>query len=360
MPYFMDFHIFDKVTVDEVKQAHVADKSVQNRHGVKYHQFWVNEDMGTVFCLMEGPDAESCARVHREAHGNVACNITEVKKGFYEQFMGEGATLDHGLVLNPDGQVDTGQRYLLVVDLVHRTKASPLGEFKKLLKPSRPAVIVSNAIREFCGNRVRNDWDDSILGVFAEEDNAVLCALEIQKLLNPLKGTLSFKIGLSLGQPMSRQQGFFEESLREAKMLNVVAREGQLVIDFNTRKNSPAKHRASSDPDVRILSPTQRGFLKSFFELIQTHLNDSQFSVNFMTRELGVSRPQLYRRIVEITGRSPNQFIRDMRLRKALVLLLENRFSVSEIAYEVGFGTPSYFTKRFQEKYGVAPSKIAG
>ncbi len=360
MPYYMDFHIFDKVTVEEVKQAHMADQSVQSRLGVKYHQFWVNEELGTVFCLIEGPDAEACQQVHREAHGNVACNITEVKKGFYQQFMGREANLDHGMVLKPDGQLDTGQRYLLVVDLVYLTNITPLEDYQKLPNPSSPAVIISNVVREYGGNTIRNHWDDSKLGVFDSEEKALKGALEIKKLLSSLKETVSFKMGLSLGQPMSQNHGFFEAALRNAQMLNVVAEEGQLIVDFEIEKNAPGIQQATSDPEVRILSASQQTFLKSFFILIQKHLNDSSFSVNFMTSELGISRPQLYRRIVEITGRSANHFIRDIRLRKALSLLLENRYSVSEIAYEVGFGTPSYFTKRFQEKYGVAPSKIAG
>ena len=360
MPYFMDFHIFEQITVDEVKQAHIADRSVENRHGVKVHQFWVNEDLGTVICLMEGPSAEACSRVHQEAHGNVACNITEVKEGFYEKFMGERPGLDHGLVLKPDGKVDDGLRYLMVADLVHRTNASHSGEFQKLLTPSRPAVIVTNAIVEYGGSVIRNDWDDSILGVFSEPNDAVQGALEISRLLCPMEEMLRFKIGLSQGKPMSRDEGFFEESLRDAKVLNLVAEDKQIVLDFDAQRVAPDLRKAALGHGVRILSLAHRTFLKSFFDLVQRHLNDPGFSVNFITEALGISRPQLYRRIVEISGRSPNQFIRDIRLRKALSLIHENRYSVSEIAYEVGFGTPSYFAKRFQEKYGIAPSKVAG
>lgn len=360
MPYFMDFHIFDQVTVEEVKQAHVADRSVQNRFGVKYLQFWVNVDMGTVFCLMEGPSAEACAKVHHEAHGNVACNITEVQKGFYEMFMGEAPLLDHGLVLKQNGRVDSGQRYLMVVDLVNLTRVSHPGEFKKLLKSSRPQEIVSNAIQEFKGTEIKNQWDNSILAVFNEEDFALLCAMEIRKLLGDLSESVRYKIALAIGQPVSEHQGFFEESLAECQRLNVVAQEGEVVVDTRIRVPQKLKDRIEAEPGIRQLTQLQSSFAQMFFELVTKHLNDSNFSVNFMTSQLGISRPQLYRKITELTGRSPNQFLRDIRLRKALALIRENKYNVSEIAYEVGFGNPSYFTKRFQEKYGVSPSKVAG
>ena len=54
MPLFMDFHKFDKITIEDVKTDHIADLSVQAKYGVKYHQFSVNREAGTVFCLMEG------------------------------------------------------------------------------------------------------------------------------------------------------------------------------------------------------------------------------------------------------------------------------------------------------------------
>lgn len=54
----MDFHKFEKVTLDDVRSAHTADEAIQEKYGVKYHQYWVNEKEGTVFCLVESPDAE--------------------------------------------------------------------------------------------------------------------------------------------------------------------------------------------------------------------------------------------------------------------------------------------------------------
>src|SRR5688572_33295233 len=102
----MDFHKGLFVTVEDVKNAHIADERIQEKYGVKYHQFWVNEEAGAVFCLMEGPDKEACAAVHREAHGNIACSIVEVEPGFFNTLMGNGHRVDNGLVIYDDGMVD--------------------------------------------------------------------------------------------------------------------------------------------------------------------------------------------------------------------------------------------------------------
>ena len=82
MPLFMDVHDIDGgVAVSDVAQAHQADLKTQGRYGVNYLQYWVDEESGKVFCLVDSPDAESAALVHREAHGLVAQSIYPVQEG---------------------------------------------------------------------------------------------------------------------------------------------------------------------------------------------------------------------------------------------------------------------------------------
>jgi hypothetical protein len=82
MPLFMDTHEIDGgVAADAVAQAHLADLKTQDRYGVRYLRYWVNEREGKVFCLVDAPDAEAANRVHREAHGLVADSIHPVVEG---------------------------------------------------------------------------------------------------------------------------------------------------------------------------------------------------------------------------------------------------------------------------------------
>ena len=78
MPLYMDVHHLGAVTEADVAQAHAADLATQDQHGVSYKKYWVNEATGTIFCLVEAPDADSANRVHKEAHGLVADEIFEV------------------------------------------------------------------------------------------------------------------------------------------------------------------------------------------------------------------------------------------------------------------------------------------
>lgn len=83
MPLFMDVHeqLPEGVTFDDVAGAHAADLEVQDRYGVRYLRYWVDETSGKAFCLAEAPDADAAAAVHREAHGLVAERIHEVREG---------------------------------------------------------------------------------------------------------------------------------------------------------------------------------------------------------------------------------------------------------------------------------------
>jgi len=82
MPLFMDVHhLSDKVTLDDVAKAHAADLQVQGDHDVHYLRYWVNEEQGKIFCLVDAPDTEAANAVHREAHGLVADEIYPVAEG---------------------------------------------------------------------------------------------------------------------------------------------------------------------------------------------------------------------------------------------------------------------------------------
>jgi Protein of unknown function (DUF4242) len=82
VPLYMDVHNMEGgVSASDVAGAHQKDVETQDQYGVNYKKYWVDESQGKIFCLVEAPDAETAARVHREAHGLVADEIYEVQEG---------------------------------------------------------------------------------------------------------------------------------------------------------------------------------------------------------------------------------------------------------------------------------------
>ncbi len=82
MPLYIDHHKnLEGLTAEAVAEDHKKDLEVQDKHGAKALKYWFNEEKGEVYCLFEAPNAEAAEAVHREAHGNVADEIIEVKEG---------------------------------------------------------------------------------------------------------------------------------------------------------------------------------------------------------------------------------------------------------------------------------------
>ena len=101
-----------------------------------------------------------------------------------------------------------------------------------------------------------------------------------------------------------------------------------------------------------------KDFVEKFKALIDAKMGDSNLNVEDLGKDMGLSRVQLYRKIKSLTNYSPNELLRIARLKKAASLLASSDMTVSEIGYEVGFSSPSYFTKCYKEQFGESPTDL--
>jgi signal transduction histidine kinase/DNA-binding response OmpR family regulator len=120
------------------------------------------------------------------------------------------------------------------------------------------------------------------------------------------------------------------------------------------RKKLQARYAQVSDTSE--VSDTLNPFLQKFYSLVEKELSNPDLDMNQLCRSLGMSRSQVFRKLKALTGKSASHFIRSIRLQQAKKLLATSDLTVSEIAYEVGFTSPSYFSTAFMEEFGTAPS----
>ena len=111
------------------------------------------------------------------------------------------------------------------------------------------------------------------------------------------------------------------------------------------------------DKEFNHLSKDEK-FLRNLKESVQSNLGNEQFGVESLATSIGISRIQVYRKLQRLTGKNVSQYIREIRLERAMELLKEDVSNVAEIAYQVGFGSPSYFNKCFHDFYGYPPGEI--
>ncbi|MGC9343148.1 MAG: helix-turn-helix domain-containing protein, partial [Bacteroidales bacterium] len=100
------------------------------------------------------------------------------------------------------------------------------------------------------------------------------------------------------------------------------------------------------------------GFLMKAIEVINKNLDNPEFNVNLLAEGLYISRTQLYRKFKHFTSIPVNDFIKDVKLKKAYQYLLTGNYNVNEVALKCGFNTPGYFSKCFEDRYGMLPSKF--
>ncbi|MEJ1240443.1 nickel-binding protein [Chryseolinea sp. T2] len=350
----MDYHKIQNITVEDVVKAHMADLAIQEQYGVRYLQFWINEKAGTVFCLTEGPDARTCEMVHQMAHGNLACSITEVQTGTYQQIMGATHTDENGMTRNRDG-IDLGYRTILFVTLRSsgHSETSSIDPLNAALKQASDLVISHH------GRMVETPVVDGFIAVFNEAADAVNCSDHIRVRLTPLtrEGEIAFRTGICAGQPVTEDGEFFTNTINLAQRLNCIADDNQILISSLARKLSGM--RIPGSPQLKYLNDADEQFASDLLITTERNLPNSDYTIDRLCKDLGISRPQLYRKITALTGRAPNNFLRDLRLDKAALLLRRRAGNISEVALEVGFSNPSWFSKCFAERFGCIPSEIA-
>jgi signal transduction histidine kinase/DNA-binding response OmpR family regulator/ligand-binding sensor domain-containing protein len=129
----------------------------------------------------------------------------------------------------------------------------------------------------------------------------------------------------------------------------------QRLVELGRQRLNSRGQQNLTPTDIPITSVDER-LLKDAREYVEAHIAESELSVEELSRQLGMSRVNLYKRMVQLSGKTPIEFIRIIRLRRAAQLLRESQMHVSEIAFEVGFNNPKYFAKYFKEEFGMLPS----
>lgn len=343
MPLYIDLHIDSKLTPDLIKQCHVADKAIQEKYGVRYLQILLNQPQGYLFCLVEGPDKEACAKVHQEAHGNIACNILEITESDFSALLAgkKKDTLD--FTLNHDGSFDTGNRTILAVNL--------LGLSENCLAAKE---IIRDVLHEH-GGRNGESFESRLVAAFDSCTSAVDAGITIK---NKIKGSaipVEMRIGVNIGAPLMEKGNFFEDVLRSAHHFSFISAAGQLTVSSKVMQLYTGNIK-SAIHSIKVLNPSDEKFLRQVMDCTEKVWDKNEITITDFARELGMSKSQLVRKLRSLSNLSPNDFIKEFRLRRSIRLMEDQGLNIAEVTMAIGFSNPSYFTKCFRKRFGKAPS----
>ena len=361
MPIYMDRHdVSDVVTAENVAQLHQEDLKVQHKFNCNGLTYWFDDKRKTAFCLVEAPNKQSVINMHDHAHGVLPHLIIEVEASIVESFLGriEDPVMAKSTNLN------------IINDPAFRTLMK-VGLNKHSLNGYNPLVFnsvenkYSRSVAEISNNhsgRIVSQKDTDFLISFASVTNAVKCAQNIQSKINEIKSLSEFKlynikIGISAGVPVTEKKIIFEDTIKLAERMHHVAK-AEIVVSSEVKDlyKSENLNQFPEEELIVTLSPTDEIFLTNLIDFIENEWKNNNLNVNDFNNHLGYSKSQLYRKMMTLIGESPNTFLMSYRLNKAVTFLNKQIENISEIAYDSGFSTPSYFSKCFHRRYGILPS----
>ncbi len=360
MPIYMDLHIAPGVTAKEVAEAHILDVNIQHNYCCKAMTYWIDEDKGNVFCLIEAPDKESVKQMHAKAHGLIPHEIIEVNKDLVNAFLGR--------IADPESTHEQPETNLKVFSdrafrVIVITKTTDLRLLQHTLGKERAQellLLYSTVIREqFKTHDGREVYmkDDGFVISFTSAVHAMECTLAIQSRLKSIATLIGLRIGLHGGVPVNKSDSLFGTTIRLAQFLCSIGKDNQIFLSSVVRNLYKDKdwNLTVGDTDIRSLSNAEESFIETLIDTLSQHWHNPEFDVPDFCKMMAISKPQLYRKCMTLTSMSPNTLLREYRLLQSLDLLRKEDRNIAQTTFDTGFSSASYFTKCFQKRFGMPP-----
>jgi YesN/AraC family two-component response regulator len=144
----------------------------------------------------------------------------------------------------------------------------------------------------------------------------------------------------------------FNVALLKTRVNNLLVSRFELSRKFNDSSSLDFEHANINLKDKKLI--------QSVIDIVVENISNEKINADFISQKLLISRSLLYVKIEALTGQSVNEFVRNIRLKKSISLILQRKSNISEIAYAVGFSSQSYFTRCFTKKFGKSPTEIQG
>ncbi|MBC8770234.1 DUF4242 domain-containing protein [Arenibacter sp. BSSL-BM3] len=361
MPIYMDRHdIPEEITAAHVAQMHREDLKIEHLYGCKGMTYWCDEKRRTAFCLIQAPNKKAIQDMHNHAHGEVPHRIIEVEGSIVESFLGRIEDPEKSQKTELNIINDPAFRTIMVIDLrkVSFSGIDSEGLKEEILQLNK---VILTSIEKFLGRIVKQKSDHFLLS-FNSVTNAVLCAQEVYTNLSAISKDYNkyfqLNIGLHAGVPVTEKDGIFEDTIKMAERFCDIIH-GKIVISPEVRELYESENRniKLDHENIKSLNVGDEKFVNLLVDYTEKEWTNAAFNSNEFSKNLGYSKSQLYRKMIALTGKSPNTFIKDYRLEKALQLLNKNSNNISETAFNTGFNSPAYFSKCFMDNFGILPSK---
>lgn len=322
--------------------------------------YWVDEDRGRVFCLIDAPNEDAVRDMHNHSHGSVPHEIIPVNGKIVEAFLGRIADPKTYFDPNmPDLKIfnDPAFRVILII------KTKDVGLLRYHLSDDRADQLfllyyetVREQIQKFEGSEVETKGEAFVVS-FTSVSTAVECAIAIQKTLHVAAELIDLRMGLHAGLPVDQSEVLFGKTVQFARYLCSVGGENRIVMSaiVNELNTPDSQIKSPYHQRIKRLNANEEKFLEQIVHILEENWQNSELGITDFCDKLFISKSKLYRNCKSITGKSLNVLLREYRLIRSLELLRKAGQNVSQTTFDTGFNSPSYFIKCFYQRFGLLP-----
>ncbi len=365
MPVFFAKHDFLKVSEGDNAQIQLPDLRIRQEFGCCILAYWCDLKRKTTFSLIDAPDIESVREMHWCLHHSYPIQIIQIEEDIIESFLNCIESL------TASGQKNPPQALFYPKPMVNALMVLKLYS-GDLFSTKNPTIRKSHLedflnrsqtlVRKHKGRIINTDSDGGVYSF----DSLSLCikaALQIRQELfariniNGNK-TIILNIGIDGRRNMNGRCDPFEETSKHARRLCYIAGNNQIVISSQMNEQLKLEHSGVllKNAHLKSFNSKEEQFLTQVMKIIELNYKED-FKIGDFCKIMGESRSQLYRKILEVTNLSPIELINEFRLKRATELMnSQEGNNISQIAYEAGFNSLSYFSRRFKKRFGHLPS----
>lgn len=301
MPIYLDSHISPGISTKMAAEAHIEDRKIQNEFGCHVLSYWMDIDHDHTFCLIDAPNKEAIDKMHDKTFGEKHLEILEVNNIAVEAFSKRMLGPESPVLLEyPELNVinDLAFRLIFMAEILDKRVLQTIVDKKKRgenLKGNDEHMLVTS--------------EDSIVSSLISSFQVVRSALAIE-----------------------------EELLKNQQHINILS---NLLYHKNDYKKTVDVH----ELNLKFIKNVQEFALD----------NKKKLSVCKLANSLFTSRTQLHRKIKGLTGMSITQYFNHIRIERSKYLLITTQLTICEIAYDVGYISPEYFSKIFKKLTKTSP-----
>lgn len=351
---FDNFYQVDSVNYEGSGIGLAVVKSFIEMHGGTIEAGNVDEGTGAVFTIIL-PVREASAATPDTADVNISAQQVQAELGDVGQCeeISEDEPLPVALVIDDNADVREMMRTLLA-DKYKVITASNGQEGLRRAMMTVPNVIICDVMMPVmdgleCCRRLKAEICTSHIPVLM----LTACSLDEQRVQGHKEGADAY-----LPKPFSAEVLIAQLDALVGNHDRIRDFFGDMTIASAKKPEQKKAQEEQPQKEVKNTDTPDEKFLRKMRAIIEEKMGDSDFNVENLGDEIGMSRAQLYRKAKALTNYSPVELIRNTRLKKARQLLAQGEMNISQVAYEVGFTAPSYFTKCYKEFFGEMPNEM--